>query len=129
MLVLVNQGGYDAGAASDLKSALEASLREQQVAARLIVVTSAELKRQDDIEVARAKSGSILRIMPIAGTRLEGVASRITYDVSLHETATGKRLWQARLEVRSGILSRQLARRQRRAGRRIVQAMLDAGVI
>lgn len=129
ILVLVNQGGYDLKAANDLKAELEEQLRDRSIAAQLIVVTSEVLKRQQTIDAARAKAKSLLRIMPIAGTHLEGVASRITYDVALHESTTDRRLWQARVEVRSGIVGGQLERRQRRAARKIVEAMVEAGAI
>lgn len=125
MLVLVNQGGYDLVAARELETALAAELEQAGVEARTLLVTSDTLKEQTGIEQARAEARTVLRIMPIAGTRLDGVATRITYDASLHERANDARIWQARIEVRSGILARQLRRRQQRAARKLVAQMRE----
>lgn len=125
MLVLVHQGGYDLGAARELEASLQEELQEAHVQARTMLVSSDVLREQSGIDAARAQAQTVLRIVPIAGTRLSGVATHITYDASLHERADDKRLWQARVQVRSGILERQLARRQRRAARKLVAQMRE----
>ncbi len=125
LLVLVNQGGYDLAAAQDLRAALDSELKELGIASQTLLVTSDMLREQSGIEQARARAQSVLRIMPIAGTRLDGVATRITYDAALHLRESDARVWRARIEVRSGTLSRQLKRRQQRVARKLVAQMRE----
>ena len=95
----------------------------------MLVVTSATLKEQAAVEQARATTGRVLRLLPVAGTRLDGLATRLTYDASLVQGTDDKLLWQGRIEVRSGILERQLERRQRRAAHKLVALMRRDGVL